>query len=346
MLIFKKALILVRPVAIRLSVALLLVVPTLLPASKVAAQSNGLGVTPKLTYTVRAGTQLSDTLYIDNLSTTQPLNLKLSVVDFKPQGETGAPKLLQSSDQPQTPWSLKPYLVLPDYVTIDPGKSKLVPFTIKIPASLGAGSYYSAVEYNALTSSAGQKVNVAASSATLMFVTVPGNTTEQLSMVQFGAEQNGKFKGIFSKSPSTFGYRLKNEGNIDESPAGSIVVKNIFGHVSAHIDDANPTNELVLLGQTRKFEVCNPKSTQPSDLGKPSNCQPLKLAPGIYTAEVELFYGQNGSSNHQIGAKSTFWYLPVWFVVVFILVLLLIAYVIYYIYRRITAPRHHHKHQR
>ncbi len=326
---------------VRIVVPVLLFTVLLVHDLPAAAQSNGLGITPKLSYTVNAGEQRSDTLYVNNLSTSQVLNLKLKVIDFKPQDETGAPKLLQASDEPLTPWSLKPYMTLPDRVTIEPGKSKLIPFTIKIPKSVGAGSYYSAVQYTAVSDFDQEKVNVAASSASLIFVTVPGDASELLNLVQFGPYEGGKFQTMFaSKPPASFAYRIKNSGNISESPSGSIVVKNFFGHVVRSIDNANPLGQLVIIGQTRRFEVCAPKSDKQEDLGKPSNCKPLKLMPGRYTAQIELLYGQNGKTNRQIGATSTFWYLPIWFVILALIVLTAIVYGGWRLYKKLVAPRH------
>jgi hypothetical protein len=314
-----------------------------LPSIMVSAQSNGLGVTPKLTYNVAPGAQRTDSLYVNNLSTSQALNLKLTVVDFRPQDESGTPQLLNDTNAPQTPWSLKPYITLPEFVTVEAGKSKLIPFTIKIPSNVGAGSYYSAVEYTALKNANQERVNIAASSATLVFVDVPGNALEQLNMLQFGSYGKSGYKNIFTGSaPSSFSYRIKNHGNISENPSGSLVVKNFFGHVVASINDANPRDELVLLGQTRKFVTCNPKNSDKNNLGKPDNCKPLNLKPGRYTAQVELLYGQNGHDSKQIGAKSTFWYLPIWFIVVVLVVLVALLYSGYRIYKKISAPRHRH----
>jgi hypothetical protein len=351
MLMFKRGLVAKRANELKwLAAALAILAVLLVSGLHVSAQSNGLGITPKLSYTVAPGSQRSDTLYVNNLSTSEPLNIKLTVVDFKPQDESGTPQLLQAADAPQTPWSLKPYITLPDSVTIAPGKSKLIPFTIKFPAGVGAGSYYSAVEYIAQNGASNpERVNVAASSATLVFATVPGKAKEQLSLLDFGAtetQKSGKsdFKSIFtSKPPSSFAYRVKNEGNISESPNGSIVIKNIFGHIVASINNANPRSELVLLGQTRRFEVCYPKSTSQEKIGKQDNCQPLKLKPGMYTAEIQLLYGLNGQATRQIGYKSTFWYLPVWFIVLVAIILAAIAYGVYRVYRKVTAPRHRHK---
>jgi hypothetical protein len=316
----------------------------LLPNINVSAQSNGLGITPRLSYTISAGSQRSDTLYVNNLSTSQPLNLKLRVIDFRAQDESGTPQLLKEANAPSTAWSLKQYLTLPENVKIEPGKSKLIPFTLKIPGNVGAGSYYSAVEYTALNDAGQEKVNVAASSATLLFVTVPGDAKEQLSLVQFGAYEGNKFKSIFgSKPPQTFAYRVKNNGNISESPAGSIVIKNIFGKIVASIDSANPRSELVLLGQTRRFEVCYPKSTNQDQLGKSENCQHLKINPGFYTAEIQMLYGLNGQQSRQIGGKASFWYLPIWFIVLVLVVLVAVGYGGYRLYRKLSAPKHKKK---
>src|SRR3954470_16723154 len=144
-------------------------IAALTPAIAAFAQSNGLGVTPKESFTMQAGQQASNVLYLSNLSKTQTLRVKLTVVDFTALGESGAPKLLQASDTPQTPWSLKPYLTIPDIVSVPPDGNKQIPFTIKLPANIGAGSYYSAVEYTATAGEDQQQVNVAASSATLLF---------------------------------------------------------------------------------------------------------------------------------------------------------------------------------
>src|SRR6266404_2565422 len=117
---------------------LALIVLTILPFSLVKfsalAQSNGLGVTPRQSFTMKAGDQASNSLFLNNLNKTQPLTVHIKIVDFEALDDSGSAKLLQASDQPQTPWSLKAYLSLPDVVTVPAGQSKQVPFTVKLPA--------------------------------------------------------------------------------------------------------------------------------------------------------------------------------------------------------------------
>jgi len=303
-----------------------------------AAQSNGLGITPKESFTMKAGQTASNSLFLANLNKNQPLNVHLSVVDFTYQDESGAAKLLQASDQPQTPWSLKPYITLPDSVTVAPGASKQVPFTLKLPENIGAGTYYSAVEYTASTGSGGQQVTIAASTATLLFINVPGKVTELLTMKSFGMFNNktSKFQSTFHNQPSYFAYRLANTGNLAEQPAGSVVIKNMFGHIVTKVDNANPKSQIALIGQTRKFTGCNPKSEAVEDLPKDENCVPLNLKPGLYTATLAIFYGQNGQETREIGATTHFWYLPWSFVIEALIVL---ALILYFAYRIVGARR-------
>lgn len=304
-----------------------------------AAQSNGLGVTPRVSLTSRPGGTIRDSLRVTNLSSTQQLNLKINIIDFRPAGETGTPQLIRDPNAEQTPWSLKPYLTIPETSTVGAGQSANIPFTIRFPENVGAGSYYSAVEYEAVGATDQQRVNIAASSATLIFINVAGNASELMNLLEFGPSVGGKIKSIFSEQPQSFVYRLKNSGNLNESPAGSIVVKNMFGDIKANIDNVNPKGELALIGQTRKFEVCYPKSTEEVELVKPDNCKPMKLAPGRYTAELVLLYGQNGQPTREIGGTAAFWYLPTWFVGVLALALAALSWIGYTIYRRFKGPK-------
>lgn len=308
-------------------------------AGPVYAQSNGLGVTPRVSLTSRPGGVIRDSLRVSNLSSTQPLNLRVNIIDFRPAGETGTPQLIRDRNAEQTPWSLRPYLTIPETVTIPAGQSSNVPFTIRFPENVGAGSYYSAIEYEATGATDEQRVNIAASSATLIFINVAGNAAELLNLLNFGASEDGNIKSIFSEPPQKFTYRIKNSGNLNESPAGSIIVKNMFGDIKANINNVNPRNELALIGQTRRFEVCYPKSTEETELVKPENCQRMKLLPGRYTAELVILYGQNGQPTRQIGGTAAFWYLPTWFVAILAVVLAAISWAGYTIYRRVKSPR-------
>lgn len=317
----------------------------------VQAESNGLGITPRKDYVVKPGEKRDDTLFVSNLSTTQSLRVSMEVLDFTPKDETGTPSLQLNPNAPQTPWSLRPFLTHPKDVVIAPGKSSNVPISIKIPEGQGAGSYYGAIRYSAENAETKQKVNIAASSVSLLFVTVPGQTKQQITLKQFGAFQSdnaggGEFKSLFvSSQPLHLAYRFANGGNVAERPEGSVVVKNMFGKTAVTIERANPKSQLALIGQTRRIDLCmKPEVQNRTDpvTGQQSQetvCKSAGLWPGRYTAEILLVYGMNGGTTQEVSATATFWYLPWWFIVASVIVLLLIAFSTWMIYRRITRPR-------
>lgn len=95
--------------------ALVAVVMSLPTAPDVAAQSSAsLSITPKKTYTIEPGKSVEDSLTIRNLDSEMPLILTLRVVDFTFIDDGGAPKLMLDQDAPQTTWSLKPFMKLPE----------------------------------------------------------------------------------------------------------------------------------------------------------------------------------------------------------------------------------------
>jgi hypothetical protein len=321
-------------------------VSVLTVALSVHAQSNGLGVSPKESYTMHAGQTATNTLFLSNLNKTEPLIVRIKVVDFTAADESGTAKLLEASDQPQTPYSLKPYISLPDVVTVPAGQNKQVPFTIKLPANVGAGTYYSAVEYTTTTGSNPQNVSLSASTATLLFINVPGQVSELMNLQEFGFTNGNKLgakiSSVFHGQPQYFAYKIKNSGNVAESPVGSIIIKNIFGKTVAHIDSANPKSQVALIGQTRRFTGCVPISSAAEKLPLDTNCTSLHLRPGFYTATLAIFYGQNGQQTRQIGATAHFWYLPWATVLLIVIVLIAIVFLGYYLWHK---PRRASRHK-
>ncbi len=327
-----------------MSVVLLLLSLLSVPAS---AQSNGLGITPRKDYTINPGQKISDTLYLSNLSSTQTLTAKIKIIDFKAANNSGTPQLLIAANAPQTPWSLKPFITITSSVTVPAGTAINIPFSITIPANQGAGSYYSAIEYAAQNNTGQGNVGVAASSASLIFVTVPGRATENLRLIRFGAftpsadDQTGQFSNwYFGSAPKELAYLLSNEGNVAEQPSGSIVLKNIRGKEVREISNANPNQSLALIDQTRRFEACIVPGQQQirNSNGQTSNqivCKNPKLELGRYTAELAVLYGLNGNPTQQIIATTTFWYLPFWFLIIVLVGLGVIIFALYWLFHQI-----------
>ncbi|MDQ3123546.1 MAG: hypothetical protein M3Q14_02600 [bacterium] len=315
---------------------------------QISAQSNALAITPRKDYRLEPGKSVSDTLTITNRDTQLALQLTLKVIDFSFQDESGTPQLLRQGTD-STSWSLKEFIKLPEQVSVKPGETVRIPITINVPGNIGAGSYYSAIEYAAVNSTEENRLNISASGVTLMFVKVPGQAAEQLSFLQFGTfvpdpnGTGGSFAGLFfSERPRVMAYRLKNEGNIAEQPSASITVKNSSGDIKYTIDNANPKDQIALRGQTRRFDACIvPESVgQTTDDGVEVNtvvCGDTDFSPGRYIAELSVLYGENGSETREITARSTFWYLPWWFMAIVAVGLGILVGAGFYIFRRVKA---------
>jgi len=311
------------------------------------AQSNSLGITPRVDLTISPGQSQSDTLYLSDLSSSQALTVVIKVIDFKAANNSGTPQLLIAPNAPQTAWSIKPFITIASKATVAVGGTANIPFTITIPANQGAGSYYSAIEYAAQGISGQGNVGIAASSASLIFVTVPGQTTELMRLVKYGAfipspdGQTGQFENwFFTSQPKELAYLLENEGNVAEQPSGTILLKNIHGKLVRQITNSNPNESLALIGQTRRFEACilvgqvlitSPNKTT----AKQIVCENPKLNPGRYTAELAVYYGLNGNPTQQILATTTFWYLPYWFLIIVLVVLGAVLYAVYWLIHKI-----------
>lgn len=310
--------------------AVLLSVSYVLPAAQASAvSSSALSIAPKKNYVIEPGSGVQDKLTISNLDQDSDLNLTLRVIDFSFTGNGGTPKLFLDTSTPQTTWSLRSYLKIPQTVTIEPGKSKQVDLNLAIPKSHGAGSYYSAIVYSS-GSGQGGNIGLNASGVTLVFVNVPGKVKEDLQFTHLGAYDKaaqGDLSGYHyfnAKAPDTIAYTLKNNGNVVEAPAGNITLRDIFGRTTT-INELNPSDSLALIGQERTFMTCIKLKPEDVKLGgsttKAATCDNSGLWPGYYSVSADLFYGQNGNLTQEVTKVGGFWYLPWWFIGLVIVVL-------------------------
>lgn len=308
-----------------------------IPTASVSAQSTGssaLSIAPKKTYIMDPGETLEDTISIRNLDLSTDLNLNLKVIDFTYLDDSGSPKLLLDENIEQTAWSLKPYLKIPDSISVKPSSNGTVKISLSIPKNLGAGSYYSAIIYSTGAPDGGN-VGLSASGVTLVFVTVPGKVKEDLRLKKFGPYNPDKTYGdgysfITGTEPKYMGYTIENLGNITAAPVGSIQIKNLFFGQTINLEDVNPKKSLALIGQTRTFDACIKLETnQKSESNTTRECVSPGLWPGLYKASIDLFYGQNGNNTNEITKTSYFWYLPLWFIIIVLILTLIIAFFIW-----------------
>ena len=114
--------------------------------------------------------------------------------------------------------------------------------------------------------------------------------------------------------------RISNLGNIHFKPLGNIIVKDMFGREIDNIT-FNDQGGNVLPNSTRKFAT---------------NYQSGKFLLGYYKAGLKLAYGQNGES---LAATTSFWVVPLWFMVLVLALILLIIGLIVWLVLKNKKPR-------
>jgi hypothetical protein len=302
------------------------------PAS--AANSSGLTLAPRRDYIIDPGQSTSSALPVTNLNSKLSLTLTLRVIDFTYLNSSGTPKLVVNQEMPQTAWSLKPFVTLTNTVTLGPGETKDIPVRISVPINQAPGSYYSAVEYVAAGTD-DSSVNLNASGVSLLFLTVPGQAYQNMTLQKVGAYQTdnsaagGHYLNFATSAPKEIGYTLKNNGNLVESPIGSATITPSYGKNTINISNINRNNESGLIGQTRLFTTCtNNQKKALIFYNSPvvtNYCANPKVSIGHNNIKMDIFYGQAGDTTRELTGIASFWYVPWWFIFTVVGIIVAIA---------------------
>jgi hypothetical protein len=281
-------------------------------ASAASGSGDALRISPvRQDIVVNAGTSDVVDVYIQNL-TGQPMALQGIVNDFTANSdESGNPSILLNPNQYAPTHSLKHYVAPISSFTLQPDEQKDVKVTITIPKGTAGGGYYGAVRFVPASTSSGKNVTLSASVGSLILVTVPGNLKEQVSVSGFDVEKNSKSSSIFLSNKSLDSVvRFQNEGNIQEEPFGTILLKKGNKTLSTYqVNNTSPRGN-VLPDSIRKFSI---PLTHLGSFGK-------------YTLEGNFGYGTTGQL---LTASTTFYIVPTAFIILAIVIVLLILFAIF-----------------
>lgn len=271
-----------------------------------SSQANGFIISPVRTeITVKKGNSQAVQLSVQNPTDAQ-VTVKAVINDFvASNNESGDPRLILNSNSPLPANNFKSLVGAIPNITLGPHQKQYINIPINVPASANSGGYYGAIRFLPASTDQTKNVGLTASVGSIFLITVPGNLTEKLNLVQLSAAQGDSAKSFITSGRVSVLNRLENVGNIHVQPFGRVNVKNMFGKVVDSYE-FNPAQGNILPNSTRKFV----------DLLK------HKSWFGHYTIEESLAY-QQGSGN-LIVAKTTFWYFPVWFLVTVLAVIVLI----------------------
>lgn len=217
--------------------------------------------------------------------------------DFTAGDERGTPALILAEDQYAPSHSLKRFMTPLQDVMIPASSTKTIDVIITVPQDAQAGGYFGAIRFAPATGENGGQVNLNASVASLVLLTVPGDTVEQLKLTEYVIQQKGK-TGTYFSTPDNLqvSFRFENKGNVQEALFGKLSIKK--GNTVVYEDDFNvdEPRDVILPDTARRWDV------------------PLRSieAFGHYTVSATLTYG---ADNQSVEVSKSFWVIPTWLII-------------------------------
>lgn len=290
----------------------LLIGPSAAFAAPVNNSTNTLKISPvRRDAEIKPGETKTFKTTVTNLTNTA-ITVRAIENDFIAGDERGTPALILDESKYAPSHSLKRYMKPIQNVVIPAKETKVVDVVVSVPKDVKAGGYFGAIRFAPVITGTDGQVNLNASVASLLLVTVPGKVTEKLSLTNFEVQQNGKTGELFG-SPDNLNLfaRFNNEGGLQEGP---------FGKISVVQDDKKVVYEADFNNKDPK-DVVLPESARRWDI-------PLKNIGtfGHYTVSATFTYGKN---NQTIQVSKSFWVIPQMMIIAAVVgLLLLIALIV------------------
>lgn len=233
----------------------------------------------------------------------------LSSENFEAQGEQGTPTFVEATE------GLATWIETVPSVTIARGEKRKVPFSVRIPKTADPGGHFAAIfaGTNPSGSSKGGQVTVGAKIGVLILLRVNGEIVEGGGLLDFKGQSR-----VATSLPFSFSYRFQNTGGDRLKPVGDITITNSFGLTTAKVS-ANGSEGNVLPNSTRKFtaewlskdtdnedrQILANRAEKSTGFWSSVASQWDNFAFGLYTARVDLAYGEGGSQ-HAVGSYRFF----------------------------------------
>ncbi|MGH7218549.1 MAG: WxL protein peptidoglycan domain-containing protein [Candidatus Microsaccharimonas sp.] len=298
--------------SVRVAVGLIVAVVILAVAHSFAVQAQGSANTLKITplrtdLTVEPGKTGIVEVTVTNLTDEEIMVRPIQNDFIQGSAEDGTPSLILDADEYAPTHSLKRFMSPMEDVTIPANEGKTIEVAITVPAGAQAGGYFGAVRFAPTTPDSGGQVNLSASVASLILLTVPGPVEETLKLTSFELVQGGK-AGTDFRSPNDLklAFRFENKGNIQLAPFGKISVSQGDEVIYDYDFNTKDPRDMILPDGARKWEV------------------PLENIGefGHYTVNATFSYG---SKNQTIDIERSFWVIPTAYIIAAIVAILLLV---------------------
>jgi len=268
-----------------------------------AQVSSGLtAIPPRLEITGQPGETITKEIKVRNESQVER-TVTVDTKDFIVSDAIGTPIQIDDIDESANRWAASTWIqVSPSKMTLKPGETKSLSATIIIPNKATAGGHYAMVLHTPNLGSIsidGSGAAVQTRVGTLVYITVPGDITENAQVKEFSAPK------FLEYGPVDFRTVITNLSDIHILPIGNITIKNLFGLKSGEIE----------LPETRIFPLTD------RIINTTFN---KKWLLGPFTAKLAAGYGTQGQA---LVATTTFWVIP-WRLLVLIAAAIVILFVL------------------
>jgi len=256
--------------------------------------ANTIKVTPVRTdLEILPGASKTVQVTVTNLTSTS-VSVAPYTNDFVAGDDRGTPALILDSDKFAPSHSLKRFMAPLSAATIAAKQSKTFNVVITVPKTAQAGGYFGAVRFAPSDPDGGGQVNLSASVASLILLTVPGDTVEKIRLDNFDIQQNGTAGNSF-RTPDNLqaSFAFTNQGNLQVGPFGRLSVKNGSKVVFETDFNNKDPRDVILPDSSRRWEI------------------PFKNieAFGHYDVVATFTYG---TKNQTIEVTKSFWVIPQW----------------------------------
>jgi hypothetical protein len=200
-------------------------------------------------------------------------------------------------------------------------KRRILTFSWRFHKIKQRGAYYGIIRYSAIPKDQaedpdGGNVALTASVGTIVLITVPGDINEQIQLRSIKVGVGDMLGNFFWKKPDNSRVEIKNLGNGFAKPFGRVSLSNMSGNeiYAYELNNTDPRAN-ILPNSTRIFQDKLEGIT----------------SPGRYTVTASISHGSGGEV---LTEKVSFWYIPLWMLILIGLILVALAITIYAFYKR------------
>jgi len=307
----------------RLCLALALLVPIIMPATALAADS-GISLTSSpvsMNLVIKPGTSATKTLQLEN-NGTAPVKINMQLDEFSAKGTHGQAIITEpSANDPARQW----VSFSPSSFVAQPGVLNSVKMTIHLPRSAQLGYYFAAIFAPETSTTAGARQNVIkGSNGVLVLIdTQSGNEKRAVNVASFSSS-----KRLYEYLPASFTVTIHNRGNIYLAPFGNIYISHnadVTNTIAALNVNANAGNVLpksnrefqatwsdgfpAYVNKTISGQLVQDKKGQPIQALKWDFTKANKFRFGKYYAKLTMIYN-DGQRTIPLTSVISFWVIP------------------------------------